>query len=69
VPLGAAVAAHHETASRAAALRRLSRPWNSALNGEYGLTDLDISVARDKVVFNMGELTGNIWLAKLEGDR
>jgi len=33
------------------------------------LTYLDISVARDKVVFNMSELTGNVWLAKLEGDR
>ena len=33
------------------------------------LTYLDLSVARDKVVFNMSELTGNVWLAKLEGDR
>jgi len=32
-----------------------------------GWGDLQISVARDKIVFNMSERTGNIWLAKLEG--
>jgi hypothetical protein len=25
---------------------------------------LEIAVARDKIVFNMGEITGNIWLAQ-----
>jgi eukaryotic-like serine/threonine-protein kinase len=30
------------------------------------LPNLDISVARDKIIFNMGERTGNIWMMKLE---
>ncbi len=30
-----------------------------------GVLRLEISVARDKIVFNMGEITGNIWLAHL----
>ena len=25
-----------------------------------------ISVAHDKIVFNMGEITGNIWMTELE---
>lgn len=29
-----------------------------------GVIRLEISVARDKIVFNMGEITGNIWLAR-----
>ena len=28
-----------------------------------------ISVARDKMVFTLNELTGNIWMAKLEGQK
>jgi hypothetical protein len=28
-----------------------------------------ISVARDKIVFTLSELTGSIWMAKLEGHR
>jgi hypothetical protein len=27
--------------------------------------DLDISVARDRLVFNMAETTGNLWQAQL----
>ena len=27
--------------------------------------DFNISVARDKIVFNMSERSGNIWLARL----
>jgi hypothetical protein len=30
-----------------------------------GVLRLEIAVARDKTVFNMGESTGNIWLAQL----
>lgn len=30
-----------------------------------GVLRLEIAVARDKIVFNMGEITGNIWLAQL----
>ena len=29
----------------------------------------DISVARDKIAFSMGEITGNIWMTKLPGQR
>jgi hypothetical protein len=29
------------------------------------LPDLDISIAHDKIVFNLGELTGNIWMTEL----
>jgi Tol biopolymer transport system component len=32
-----------------------------------GLAALKISVARDRIVFTMGERSGNIWMAKLEG--
>jgi len=32
-----------------------------------GWGDLQISVARDKIVFNLSERTGNIWTMKLEG--
>jgi len=31
-----------------------------------GYQELEISVARDKIVFNLGGLTGNIWMAKLQ---
>jgi Tol biopolymer transport system component len=31
-----------------------------------GILRLEISVARDKIVFNPGEITGNIWLARLK---
>jgi hypothetical protein len=30
-----------------------------------GVLKLEIAVARDKIVFNMGEITGNVWLAQL----
>jgi serine/threonine protein kinase/Tol biopolymer transport system component len=33
------------------------------------LADVSLSVARDKLVFSMGERTGNIWMVKLEGHR
>ena len=36
----------------------------SMLNAGYG--QLEISVARDKIVFNQAELTGNIWMGKLD---
>jgi Tol biopolymer transport system component len=39
----------------------------SLLNVRLGV--LSIAVASDKVVFNMGERTGNIWMATLEGSR
>jgi Tol biopolymer transport system component len=35
----------------------------SILNVGYGL--MDISVAPDKIVFNLGEITGNIWMRQL----
>jgi len=34
-----------------------------------GWGELQISVAREKIVFNMSERTGNIWMAKLEGQK
>jgi dipeptidyl aminopeptidase/acylaminoacyl peptidase len=30
------------------------------------VTALEFSVAREKIVFNLGELTGNIWMAKFD---
>ena len=39
----------------------------SILNVGYGL--MDISVAPDKIVFNLGEITGNIWMTKLAEDQ
>jgi Tol biopolymer transport system component/predicted Ser/Thr protein kinase len=33
------------------------------------LAVLEPSVARDKIVFNLGEITGNIWMAPLEAQR
>jgi len=36
----------------------------SILNVGYGL--MDIAVAPDKIVLNLGELTGNIWMTRLE---
>lgn len=35
--------------------------------GNIPVGDLKMSVARDKVVFNMGERTANIWMANLSG--
>ncbi|HLW80157.1 MAG TPA: hypothetical protein VKU44_11225, partial [Terriglobia bacterium] len=34
-----------------------------------GIGDLGISVARDRIVFNMSERTGNLWMASLDGRR
>jgi Tol biopolymer transport system component len=34
-----------------------------------GANSLEISVARDKIAFPMGEITGNIWMTKLQGRR
>lgn len=34
-----------------------------------GIGDLGISVARDRIVFNMSERTGNLWMADLDGRR
>ncbi|HYM11181.1 MAG TPA: hypothetical protein VEU62_10630, partial [Bryobacterales bacterium] len=34
-----------------------------------GFGDLSVSVARDKIVFNMSERTGNLWMANLDGRR
>jgi Tol biopolymer transport system component len=36
----------------------------SMLNAGYA--HLEVSVARDKIVFNLGELTGNLWRAQLD---
>ncbi|MBI3698131.1 MAG: serine/threonine-protein kinase [Acidobacteria bacterium] len=52
-PVGSAFAVYHfHTARRS--LRNI------------GLTLFEISVARDKLVFNLSELTGNIWMTRLE---
>jgi hypothetical protein len=32
-----------------------------------GLNLLEISVARDKIAFPLGEITGNLWTTTLEG--
>ncbi len=55
-PLGAAIAVFHAHESK----RFLS---------DIGPGDLSISVARDKIVFNMSERTGNLWVANLDGRR
>ena len=39
----------------------------SILNVGWGL--MDIAVAPDKIVLNLGEITGNIWMTKLEDQR
>ena len=33
--------------------------------GNIGFSVLGIAVARDKIVFNLGEITGNIWVTPL----
>jgi Tol biopolymer transport system component len=52
-PLGGPVGVFHAHESR-----------RSLMNVHWG--NLTVSVALDKIVFNMSERTGNIWLAKLE---
>jgi hypothetical protein len=32
-----------------------------------GIRFQEISLSRDKLIFNLGEITGNIWIAKLDG--
>ncbi len=39
----------------------------SILNVGWGL--MDIAVAPHKIVLNLGEITGNIWMTKLEDQR
>ena len=39
----------------------------SILNVGYGL--MDIAVAPDKIVLNLGEITGNIWMTELAEDQ
>jgi eukaryotic-like serine/threonine-protein kinase len=34
-----------------------------------GIRLLELSLSHDKLVFNLGEITGNIWVAKLEGQK
>jgi eukaryotic-like serine/threonine-protein kinase len=38
----------------------------SILNVSYGL--MDIAVAPDKIVLNLSEITGNIWMTQLPGN-
>jgi hypothetical protein len=52
-PLGAAAAVFHVHDAR-----------RSLLNVNIGA--LDMSVARDKIVFNMSERTGNVWMMTLD---
>ncbi len=40
-------------------------PQHPAIDHERGAGPLEISVGRDKIVFNQGELSGNIWMAQL----
>jgi eukaryotic-like serine/threonine-protein kinase len=54
--LGAPAPVFHSHASR-----------RSLLN--VGVNSLEISVARDKIALPMGEITGNIWMAKLPGQK
>jgi hypothetical protein len=46
---------------------RLDRDSASLMNVGWG--ELQISVACDKIVFNMSERTGSIWTMKLEGQK
>ena len=55
-PLGAAFPIFHAHEAR-----------RSLMNIGWG--ELQISVARDKIVFNLSERTGNIWTMKLEGQK
>lgn len=52
-PLGPAIPVFHAHEAR-----------RSLLN--VGVGDLQLSVARDKLVFNMSERSGNIWLAQID---
>jgi Tol biopolymer transport system component/predicted Ser/Thr protein kinase len=52
-PLGAPLPLYHSHSAR----RSLQNT---------GVLPLEISVARDKIVFNMGEVTGNIWMTELK---
>ena len=52
-PLGAPLPLYHSHSAR----RSLQNT---------GVLPLEISVARDKIVFNMAELTGNIWMTDLK---
>jgi eukaryotic-like serine/threonine-protein kinase len=54
--LGAPAPVFHSHASR-----------RSLLN--VGVNSLEVSVARDKIALPIGEITGNIWMAKLPGQR
>ncbi|HYI95440.1 MAG TPA: hypothetical protein VEX68_18005, partial [Bryobacteraceae bacterium] len=53
LPAGAAFGVHHFHTSR----RSLANVW---------LGPLETSVARDALVFNLGEVTGNIWRVSRE---
>jgi Tol biopolymer transport system component len=53
--VGPSFEVHHFASSR----RSLNNLNNS---------DISLTVARDKLVFSMGERTGNIWMVKLEGN-
>ena len=47
-------------------VRHFHRSRISMLNVSLG--PLEVSVARNKIVFNLGERTGNIWMAELTGE-
>jgi hypothetical protein len=46
------------------ALYHIHQVRRSILN--VGYEPMDIAVAPDRIVFNLGELTGNIWMTKLD---
>lgn len=48
------------------ALYHIHQVPSSILNVGYGL--MDIAVAPDKIVLNLGETTGNIWMTQLPGN-
>ena len=52
-PVGPALTVYHFHEAR-----------RSMTNTDLG--SLEMSVARDKIVFNLGELTGNLWMTRLD---
>jgi hypothetical protein len=54
-PVGAAFPVYHSHRARLSLMSLPNTNWAG------------LSVARDKLVFSMGERTGNIWMTKLEG--
>ena len=58
-----------DEAPERASLRCVSLPQRSALADERRHSVLELSLSRDRLVFNLGEITGNIWMVSPKGQR